>query len=314
MTVHRTTASALRAFGHIRPKALFGLALLATAAIVGLVGLLGGGLVNELLLYLPGIDKVLHFTGFFVFFVALSTLMKTLLPDLRGGVPLLVSTLVLLAAGDEIAQAVRPNRTLELADFVVGLCGVAMGLCWRASSRRPRAAAAGALLSLVIAGYITFESFSQQRHINAAIRLARTGDFIGARLEYRAALDAGVRTASLYNELSWVEIESGIGDARAAVQYSRLALEMKPDDVDIFDTHGWALHHAGQSAAALPYLERAYAEKPGMYCIHYHLGMVYLALGQFEKATAHLRLQMERRNTREAAFAELALARLSPHP
>ena len=43
---------------------------------------------------------------------------------------------------------------------------------------------------------------------------------------------------------------------------------MSPADADIYDR---ALHHAGRSAEALPYLERAYAAKPNMFCIHYHL-------------------------------------------
>ena len=85
---------------------------------------------------------------------------------------------------------------------------------------------------------------------------------------------------------------------------------LAPDDPDIHDTYGWALHHAGRSADALPFLERAFRAKPEMFCIHYHLGVVHLALGQTEQAVANLRRQMDRPATREAAKAKLALARL----
>ena len=97
---------------------------------------------------------------------------------------------------------------------------------------------------------------------------------------------------SFYNELAWIEVESGTGDARAAVGYAGRALAATPRSPDVLDTYAWALHHAGRSREALPFLERAFAGKPRMFCIHYHLGEVYAALGDDARAEFHLREQM----------------------
>jgi Tfp pilus assembly protein PilF len=85
---------------------------------------------------------------------------------------------------------------------------------------------------------------------------------------------------------------------------------MQPDNADVLDTYGWALHHTGRTTDARNVLERAYAAKPDMFCIHYHLGAVYLAMGDREKAAVHFRRQVERRSTREAARAQEALVRM----
>lgn len=56
------------------------------------------------------------------------------------------------------------------------------------------------------------------------------------------------------------------------------------------DTYGWILHRRGETADALPYLERAAAGLPGDPVVQYHLGQSYLAndrtadaIAQFEK-------------------------------
>jgi Flp pilus assembly protein TadD len=76
------------------------------------------------------------------------------------------------------------------------------------------------------------------------------------------------------------------------VRYGAIAFAGNPTNPDILDTYGWALHKAGRSREALPLLERARAGKPRMYCIHYHLGEVYAALGDARQAEAHLRDQI----------------------
>jgi tetratricopeptide (TPR) repeat protein len=83
----------------------------------------------------------------------------------------------------------------------------------------------------------------------------------------------------------------------------------------MLDTYGWALHHAGRNEEALQYLLNAYERHPTMYCIHYHLGVVYLALSRPEKAREHLERQVRMTGTREAAMATRVLAALpSPRP
>lgn len=305
---------AIRAFGQSRPVTLFALGLLTTAAIVEAVGRLFGGPVNNLLLYLPGIDKVLHFAGFFVIFIVCARFLRTFMPGFRAGIPLLLLALAVVAAGDEAGQAFSPTRSVEPADLLAGMCGLAAGVCWVIRGSRGTWASVGAVVALSAAGYIALDSFSKQRHVNAGVRFERAGDFVSALREYRAALNAGVRTASLYNELGWVEIESGIGDPHAAVEFAAKALEMMPNDIDTVDTYGWALHHAGRSAEALPYLERAFNSNPDMFCIHYHLAEVYLALGDRDKAAFHFQQQTTRQGTREAQLAKVALETLVVRP
>lgn len=52
------------------------------------------------------------------------------------------------------------------------------------------------------------------------------------------------------------------------------------------DTYGWILHRRGDSQEALEYLEAAAAGLQGDPIVQYHLGQVYLALGQQQKAKA----------------------------
>ncbi len=288
------------------------LGLVAVVVVVEAVSIAFGGLVDDLLLYLPGIDKVLHAAGFLAIFVVCHRLMKATLPGFDAGALALGLALVVLAAGDELGQGLRSNRSLDLKDFIASVSGVALGVAWLLRPRRPWLALAAGMAALIVTGVVTLESYTTQRHMNAGTRFSRAGDFASARREYRLAYEAGVRSASLFNELGWVEIESGEGDPKSAVEYAAQALAMRPDDADVQDTYGWALHHAGRSAEALPFLERAYRASPDMFCIHYHLGEVYLALGRTETARAHLLKQLERQDTREAARAAEVLSRMSP--
>lgn len=292
---------------------------LTVAALVAGVGLglvvaagslIGGGPVNRLADWLPGVDKVLHTTAFLALFLVCHALSRRWR---AGGVApvTLAATLAVLAVADELAQWFQVARHADLADLMAGWAGIAIGLGLVGVKSGGTRARALAVAGLAVAGLVTTESYFEQRHLTAALRHERAGDFIGARREYRLALEAGVRTPALFNELAWVEIESGIGDAAAAVAFADHALSLTPDDPDVHDTYGWALHHAGRSAEALPFLERAYQASPDMFCIHYHLGEVYLALGQTDKAVEHLRRQMERPETREAARAERTLGRLA---
>jgi len=285
---------------------------LGVVLVVEAVSIVAGGLVDSILVYAPGIDKVLHVLAFLSIYLVCNSLTRNALPDLRVRSMVLCAGLFLLAAGDELGQSLRPGRSLDWDDFAASLSGVALGAASRWRPVGVRVAVAMALAALAVAGSVTFDSFQTQRHINTGVLFSRAGDFSSARREYRQAYEAGIRSATLLNELGWVEIESGEGDPQVAVEFAAEALGLQPDNPDIHDTYGWALHHAGRSAEALPHLERAYAEKPDMFCIHYHLGQVFLALGRPEEARFHLLRQVERRDTREAARAADTLAQIDP--
>jgi VanZ family protein len=292
--------------------AVIQLALIVTAAVIliELVSLMLGGAVNALATRVPGTDKILHFSGFAALSLTMVELLRRTSPSLR--LPVLVVSLVLalIAAGDEMGQAFNPSRNVDSGDLIAGWCGLAIAGCWHLRRQRPGVALAISVTAFAIAAGVTMTSITRQRHLNAALRFERVGDFVAARREYQAALNAGDETAHVYNQLGWVEIESGIGDAAVAVRYSERALAMRPNDPDILDTYGWSLHHVGRNVEALSYLDRAYAQKPDMFCIHYHLGEVLAALGQIDKARFHFKQQMELVNTNEAGRARKSLERL----
>jgi tetratricopeptide (TPR) repeat protein len=286
------------------------LGLLVVVVTVEAVSIVLGGAVDGMLVYAPGVDKVLHVLAFAAIFVVCNTLSRPWIPQLQTRLMVLGIGLFLLAAGDELGQGLRPDRDVDWRDFVGSISGVLLGAAWSWWPTNARPAAALALTAMAAAGVVTFTSYQTQRHMNAGIRFSREGDFVSARREFRLAYDSGVRSAGLLNELGWVEIESGEGDPRVAVEFAGQAIATRPDNPDFQDTYGWALHHAGRSADALPHLERAFAADPDIFCIHYHLGEVYLALGEEEKAKAHLLKQIERTDTREAARAARVLAEL----
>lgn len=295
------------AFG-VRTSLALGLFLLPV--IVMAFGWLAGETANELLLYLPGIDKVLHFTAFAVLFLAGDWLLQRVAPDLGGGRWMLAGVLVLVSIADEAAQGLQPGRTVEAADLVASLGGVLSGAAWTVRRQHRRLAAVACSAGLLAAGTVTAESYATDRYINQAVWHARAGEFRAARHDYQMAIEAGADPARLYNELAWVEIESGVGNPRQAVEWSREALDRHPDDPGVLDTHGWALYHAGRESEALQYLERAYAGDPDIYCVHYHLGLAYLAVGDRARAEWHLREQVKLEATREASMAAAALRRM----
>ncbi len=287
---------------------------LAGAAAVMLAGLVAANLVsgplNGLFLRLPGIDKVLHVTFYLVLFILVRALAGTTGASTARQTQVAAIVGVLTGAADELLQGFTPSRTVEAADLVAGWCGLALGWVIVAKPGRRLGVAVGAI-AVAGATYVIYATHVRLHDFSLAVYYEGQHDFVRAREHYLRALESGLRTAALYNGLGWVEVESQVGDPGKAVEYARLALDMQPKNADVLDTYGWALHYAGRSAAALPYLEEAYALKPAMYCIHYHLGSVYLALGESGRAVDHFRRQAERVDTREAALAADKLTQMA---
>jgi Tfp pilus assembly protein PilF len=216
---------------------------------------------------------------------------------------------LLLAATDETVQAFAPGRSVESFDMVANLAGLTLG--WAAVQPcRTRLTWAVAALALCAGAYVTWHTHILLIDYSRGLRYSQQQDFVRAREHFRLALEAGLRTPGLFNELGWVEIESGVGDPVKAVEYARAALDKQPENPDVLDTYGWALHHAGRNGEAIAALRRAYELDPDIFCVHYHLGAAYLAAGRRDEAEHHFRRQVERRDTREAALALQALAGL----
>jgi Tfp pilus assembly protein PilF len=274
------------------------------------IDLASGRWLNQVFLAMPGIDKVTHVVFFGALFVCLRQILDGRGVPPRWRTPVAAGTALLVGTFVELMQGVWASGSVEAADLVADASGIALG--WVAAVRPPRLTAMGATAAaLAAAGVVTYQTYAGLVDYSRAQRYLRQGDLVSARASLRLALGAGVRRPSLYNDLGWVEIESGVGDPGQAVEYARTALEMQPGSADVLDTYGWALHHAGRSQEALAPLLDAYARKPRMYCIHYHLGVVYLALGREPEAAAHLTSQLAFAATREARLARQALDRLA---
>ena len=288
------------------------------AAGLGVVALLlaenlGADLLNDLLLYLPGVDKVLHvaqsFAIYLLFFWLLGRAGRSFPERVLGAAGAALGAAVL----DEVQQQWRGDRHVDLADIAAGVSGLVLAAAWRARAAWPRVAAVAALAACVSASAVTYDSYHQTRDYNRGILAARRGHPREALAHYLAAVAAGVRNPEAYNAAAWALAEPADGDPVLAVQLAKQSLAMRPDDADTLDTYGWALYRAGRPADALAPLAQALAAKPDIYCIHYHLGMTYLATGAADEGQRHLRLQVERMpGTREAVLATEQLARMAP--
>ncbi len=272
---------------------------------------LGSGQLYSLTLHVPGIDKLLHFFQSFLVCCVLSLLLG------RTGVT--PSTRVMLAAGaalaaagfDELQQTFRADRNIELADVGAGAAGVATAVAVLVGASAPRVAVCAALLGIVTGGAIVQGSYRFARDYNRGVLAERDGRPAEALQHYLRGIDSGVANPQLLNAAAWLMLNMDNGDARRAVELSERALRLRPHDPDTLDTYGWALYRAGRSRDAVAPLEAAFAAKPDIYCIHYHLGMVYLSLDRRDDAVRHLEQQVERMPyTKEAELAAETLAGL----
>lgn len=267
-------------------------AALACIAVLGLQHVIGEPL-DALVLRLPGIDKPLHFTGFAAMFLVIERLLRATAAGARARIATAAAIVAALALSDEGLQSMLPQRHVEVGDLAADALGVLAGaaLLWPGPLVRRRVVIAGAVAT---AGWLAWTSHLATRDYSYGVRAEARRDYSAARRHYLKALESGVRTPSLYNGLGWVEIESGEGDARQAVEYAAIAMAARPGDPDILDTYGWALLHAGQPADALPFLLQSFEKKPQMYCIHYHLAEAYRRLGRLDDAKRELELQLKR--------------------
>ena len=284
----------------------------AGLAAILVVGYVANGTLERLFLTVPGIDKVAHVMFHCALFVCVRAIASTSGVPMRLQSPIAAVTVLAVAAIDELVQTMIPGRSVEVEDVIAGTAGLSLGWVLTARPTRVQAvvvttAAAVAAVSVTAHTYVRLIDYSR------GLRSSRQQDLVTARLHFQRALSAGLRIPALYNELGWVEIESGVGDPAKAVEYAKTALEMQPQNPDILDTYGWALLHAGRANEALDALQAAFARNPEIYNVHYHLAQAYVALGRTAEAEAHFRSQLQWTATREAQFARQALDRMAEH-
>ncbi|WP_170180115.1 tetratricopeptide repeat protein [Desulfoglaeba alkanexedens] len=94
------------------------------------------------------------------------------------------------------------------------------------------------------------------------------------------------------NNLAWMYLEEGLNEDRA-LGLAQSAFDRFPEDPDVMDTLAWAYFKRNLYSRSLWLLTEAAKGKPADPTIHYHLGRVYQAKGDWRSAEAALRKALE---------------------
>lgn len=132
---------------------------------------------------------------------------------------------------------------------------------------------------------------SLPRNPDAYGRLSRayleSGDSERSISTLEEAVSRGVESPTISNDLAWLYLEIQARPERA-LPLALSAYERQPGEPAILDTLGWVYYRKGIYGQALWYLEDASTIEPRNPLIHFHLGLVYLAMGEKTKAAANL--------------------------
>lgn len=109
--------------------------------------------------------------------------------------------------------------------------------------------------------------------------LEQAGDWPGARAALQKAVAIAPREPLALNYLGYAQAERGI-DVRESIAMLERARALKPDDVSIADSLGWAYFINGDTGRAMPLIERAAAGDPINAEIGEHLGDLYWTVGR----------------------------------
>jgi tetratricopeptide (TPR) repeat protein len=143
-----------------------------------------------------------------------------------------------------------------------------------------------------LSGYMAMGAISDQQ-----------GNGREAELFYRKALEMKADFAPAANNLAWNLAETG-GDLDEALRYAKIAMEKLPTNPAVLDTLGWIHFLRGSYAEAVTILQESVARDPDNPVIHYHLGMTYYKISEYDKAketlTKALSLQRDFRGSEEA--------------
>jgi len=102
------------------------------------------------------------------------------------------------------------------------------------------------------------------------------------------AIKRNPHAPDLANNLAWLLLERG-GNTDKALALAQVAYEGRPEDPRVMDTLAWAYSQKNLHARALWLLTEAHEKKPRDPMILYHLGMVYVAMGDADSARRFLR-------------------------
>lgn len=260
-----------------------------------------GGTLSRMWLRFPGLDKPAHFLAYLSVFLVMYGVMRGLswfrTRETKLGVALVLCLALSLA--DEVQQAfVGRGRTAEIGDLIADAAGTLVGLTIVMGKDLGRMKATAIVLGLIMTvTAVTVQTYQTLKHFNRGMVYEREHDYQKARAEYMLALGDGFESPELYNTIAWLDIEFLDADPTEAGDYAAKAMELEPGNPDILDTYGWVLVRQGRPREGLPFLEKAKALKPNMYCIDLHLGAAYREVGELGRAMELLEQQVRRNST-----------------
>jgi Flp pilus assembly protein TadD len=129
---------------------------------------------------------------------------------------------------------------------------------------------------------------------NAAMRveMAKTfvdlHDYSSAEEWYQGAAEAAPDDVNFYMMLVRFYLDHFYRVSEGGLPAAQALVALAPDDARAHDLLGWAHHLAGQHAEGERALLQALRLDPDLTSAHYHLGSLYLTVGQRESARSHL--------------------------
>jgi tetratricopeptide (TPR) repeat protein len=121
-----------------------------------------------------------------------------------------------------------------------------------------------------------------------------------AREKYLRALEIDPQAPVAANNLAWMYAESGT-NLDAALELAKTAKARLPDRPDINDTLGWVYYKKGLYTMAVPPLLESVGKDPKNPTYHYHLGLVYVEMGDTRKARSSFEKSLSLNSTSSGA-------------
>jgi tetratricopeptide (TPR) repeat protein len=131
-----------------------------------------------------------------------------------------------------------------------------------------------------------------------------------AEQQYQKVLAIDSRAAVASNNLAWLYVASD-RNLDQALQLAQTAQSQLPDEPHVNDTLGWIYYKKKLYPQAVKSLEASLQKDASDPSVHYHLGMAYLQVSDFEKAKKQLQIAVAAKTDfAGSADAKKALAQL----
>jgi len=125
-------------------------------------------------------------------------------------------------------------------------------------------------------------------------------DVAAAEKQYVQTLAIDPEAGVAANNLAWIYASTN-RNLDKAVELAQVAVRKLPNVPQATDTLGWAYYKKAMYSQAVPYLEASVAKDATDASTHYHLGMAYSQVGEFEKAKKALQKALSMSQTFDGA-------------